>query len=67
MYSRLAYYYAADRWRVEQVDYHVPSVWKDRRQNITRVIPSDNDYLADPYILSNKPYIGYVILLDAIY
>ncbi|XP_077285728.1 angiotensin-converting enzyme-like [Arctopsyche grandis] len=55
---RLAYYYAADRWRVEQVDYHVTSIWKDRRQNITRVIPSDNDYLADPYILSNKPYIG---------
>lgn len=36
----------------------IPSSWSDFRKNFSNIETGDSDFLGDPYMMFNKPYIG---------
>lgn len=63
MIFRLNYYLAVDEWRLKTLmgsTTPAPEVgtWSEYRQNFSMLRTSDIDLLGDPYVLTNKPYIG---------
>lgn len=66
---KLPYYLAADLWRLEVLSSNLTNVtelndsWRRFRRNMQMVsVPATDetifDFLSDPYIMSNKPYLG---------
>ncbi|KRT83950.1 Peptidase, partial [Oryctes borbonicus] len=61
---KLAYYLAADVWRLEELQNPsqdmVQSWWENRKkyQGVQGVLNDEIDFLDDPYIASNKPYLA---------
>lgn len=60
---KLNFYLAADEWRIKvlmgAIPYaKIPSSWSDFRRNFSHIEASDADFLGEPYMLLNKPYIG---------
>ncbi|GJQ82092.1 hypothetical protein Trydic_g6964 [Trypoxylus dichotomus] len=61
---KLAYYLAADVWRLEAFESPsediVYSWWENRKkyQGVQGVLNEEADFLNDPYITSNKPYLA---------
>lgn len=65
-YFRLNFYFAADEWRLKVLmGVITPAMaansWSEFRKNFSMIETSNNDLLGDPYILFNKPFIGYVL------
>ncbi|XP_075976077.1 angiotensin-converting enzyme-like protein Ace3 [Anticarsia gemmatalis] len=60
---KLNFYLAADEWRIKvlmgAIPYaKIPSSWSDFRKNFSFIETSDGDFLGDPYMVFNKPFIG---------
>ncbi|KAJ8724332.1 hypothetical protein PYW08_015806 [Mythimna loreyi] len=60
---RLNFYLAADEWRIKvlmgAIPYSkIPSSWSEFRKNFSNIESGDSDFLGDPYMIFNKPYIG---------
>lgn len=60
---KLNYYLAADEWRLRvlsgKIPYSkIPTSWSEFRKNFSNIENSDVDFLGDPYMVFNKPYIG---------
>nr|XP_049693128.1 angiotensin-converting enzyme-like protein Ace3 isoform X3 [Helicoverpa armigera] len=60
---KLNFYLAADEWRIKvltgAIPYSkIPSSWSDFRKNFSNIETGDSDFLGDPYMMFNKPYIG---------
>ncbi|CAH0583162.1 unnamed protein product [Chrysodeixis includens] len=60
---KLNFYLAADEWRIKvlmgAIPYaKIPSSWSDFRKNFSYIETSDSDFLGDPYMVFNKPFIG---------
>jgi len=66
---KLPYYLAADQWRLEVLNSNMTTVtelnesWRRYRKDMQMIsLPTTDemifDFLADPYITSNKPYLG---------
>lgn len=60
---KLNFYLAADEWRIKvlsgAIPYaKIPSSWSDFRKNFSNIESGDSDFLGDPYMIFNKPYIG---------
>lgn len=60
---KLNFYLAADEWRLNvlmgSIPYaKIPRSWSDFRSNFSLIESSDSDFLGDPYIVFNKPFIG---------
>lgn len=63
IHFRLNYYLAADEWRLKVLMGSIEpskaaSSWSEFRKNFSLLETSDVDFLGDPYMLFNKPYIG---------
>lgn len=66
---KLPYYLAADLWRLEALSSNLTNItelsssWRRHRKNMQLIsVPTGDedifDFLSDPYITSNKPYLG---------
>nr|CAB3506257.1 unnamed protein product [Spodoptera littoralis] len=60
---KLNFYLAADEWRIKvlmgAIPYaKIPSSWSDFRKNFSNIETADSDFLGDPYMMFNKPFIG---------
>ncbi|CAK1544141.1 unnamed protein product [Leptosia nina] len=60
---KLNFYMAVDEWRLQVLMGKIPfpkiaSSWSEFRKNFSLIESSNVDLLGDPYVLSNKPYIG---------
>ncbi|CAG4969703.1 unnamed protein product [Parnassius apollo] len=60
---KLNYYIAADEWRLRVLMGDIPpskvaNSWSEFRKNFSMLETSNKDFLGDPYILFNKPFIG---------
>ncbi|CAB3255539.1 unnamed protein product [Arctia plantaginis] len=60
---KLNFYLAADEWRIKvlmgTIPYaKIPSSWSDFRKNFSFIETSNVDFLGDPYMVFNKPFIG---------
>ncbi|XP_045496861.1 inactive angiotensin-converting enzyme-related protein-like [Colias croceus] len=60
---KLNFYIAADEWRLQLLMGKIPFAkigdsWSEFRKNFSLIESSNIDVLGDPYVVSNKPYIG---------
>lgn len=60
---KLNFYLAADEWRLKvlmgtMTTAEAASSWVELRKEFSMLETSDRDFLADPYVVLNKPFIG---------